>query len=316
MSLPNAYPPERARLRLVLAAGRSPAADAGVLPHEVGFFALYALVIVRLLTSPLGVAWTEVGIWASFAATSAVLIALTREHSAAWAWRVRLGGYVVLMNAVYFRMGAVFAATAGVRRDSALQRVDTLLFGQPLPLYFDGASRVVTSELLSFCYLLLFPYILVSCGRHLVRLRRAPAEARAFYSGLFLVYAIGFAGYLLVPAQGAWLEMPHAFHHDIAGGWITALNRAVVERGSNRVDVFPSLHVAASAFMLFFDRRFARWRYQLYLPAAVGLWISTVYLRFHYGIDVIAGALVAATALRAAFAIVQPPRASIEATPT
>jgi membrane-associated phospholipid phosphatase len=314
MSLPNAYLPERAGLRLVPPARRSSGEDAGVLPHEAGFFALYALVIARLLFSPLGVAWTEVGIWASFAATSAVLVALTRDHGAIWAWRVRLGGYVVLMNAAYFRMGAVFAATDGVRRDAALQHVDMLLFGKPLPLYFDAASHVVASELLSFCYFLLFPYILVSCGRHLVRLKRAPAEARAFYSGLFLVYAIGFAGYLLVPAQGAWLDMAHAFRHDIAGGWMTALNRAVVERGSNRVDVFPSLHVAASAFMLFFDRRFARWRYQLYLPAAVGLWISTVYLRFHYGIDVIAGALLAGLALRVAFAIVQPPRASIEVT--
>jgi membrane-associated phospholipid phosphatase len=314
MSLPNVQPRERAALRLVPSAQRGSANDAGVLPHEIGFFALYALVITRLLLSPLGVAWTEVGIWASFAATSVVLIALTRDHRTTWAWRVRLGGYVVLMNAAYFRMGAVFDATAGVRRDAALQRVDTLLFGQPLPLYFDGASNVVTSELLSFCYFLLFPYILLSCARHLVRFGRAAAEARAFYSGLFLAYAIGFAGYVLVPAQGAWLAMPHAFGHDIAGSWMTALNRVVVERGSNRVDVFPSLHVAASAFMLFFDRRFARWRYRLYLPAAVGLWISTVYLRFHYGIDVIAGALLAGLALRVAFAVAHRTRASIEVT--
>ena len=84
---------------------------------------------------------------------------------------------------------------------------------------------------------------------------------------------------------------------------MTALNHTVVERGSNRVDVFPSLHVAARAFMLFFDRRFARWRYRLYLPAAVGLWVSTVYLRFHYGIDVLAGALLAVVALLVAFAV-------------
>jgi membrane-associated phospholipid phosphatase len=97
--------------------------------------------------------------------------------------------------------------------------------------------------------------------------------------------------------------MPNAFHYPIAGGWMTALNQAVVAHGSNRVDVFPSLHVAVSAFILLFDRRFAVWRYRVYLPAAIGLWISTLYLRFHYGVDVIAGALLAITGLRMAFAI-------------
>ena len=160
---------------------------------------------------------------------------------------------------------------------------------------------------MSLCYFLLFPYILVSCGRQLARFRRAPDEAIAFYSGFFVVYALGFLGYLVVPARGPWLDMPAAFTHPIAGGWLTALNQSVVAQGSNRVDVFPSLHVAASAFMLFFDRRFAPWRYRIYFPAAVGLWISTVYLRFHYGVDVIAGALVAAIALRLAFDMARRP---------
>jgi membrane-associated phospholipid phosphatase len=206
------------------------------------------------------------------------------------------------MNAAYFRMGAVVEAAGGPPRDALLAHLDTLVFKRPLPLYFD-VSHALVSELLSICYFLLFPYILLSCGRQLVRFSRAPHETRAFYSGLFLVYAIGFIGYLAWPARGPWLEMPLAFSRHIAGGWLTAFNQSVVDRASNRVDVFPSLHVAASAFMLFFDRRFAPWRYRAYFPAAVGLWISTVYLRFHYGVDVLAGAIVAILALRVAFAM-------------
>lgn len=274
----------------------------GALPHEYAFFALYALVVTRLLFAG-HMAWSELLIWGGFAAASAALILLTSERDKVTTWRVRLGAYVILMNAVYFRMGAVFDVVGGVRRDALLQQVDTLLFGRPLPLYFDGAAQPGIAELLSFCYFLLYPYILISCGRQLVRLGRAPREARAFYSGLFLVYAIGFAGYLFVPARGAWLDIPAAFRHPITGGWITALNQRVVEGGSNRVDVFPSLHVAVSAFILLFDRRFAPWRYRVYLPAAVGLWISTLYLRFHYGIDVFAGALLAVVGLRVAYAM-------------
>jgi membrane-associated phospholipid phosphatase len=130
------------------------------------------------------------------------------------------------------------------------------------------------------------------------------------------VYALGFIGYLFVPAHGAWLDIPRAFHNPIAGGWITSLNRAIVEHGSNRVDAFPSLHVAVSAFIVFFDARFARWRFRLYLPAAVGLWISTLYLRFHYGIDVLVGALLAASALRVAFTMARRGNESMKVTPS
>lgn len=276
-----------------------------VLPHESGFFALYAFVLVRLLLSPFGTAWVEVAVWLGFLMVSLSLVVLTESCDRPWAWRVRLGSYVVLMNAAYFRMGSVVAAIGAVSQDAPLQRLDTLLFGRPLPLYFDASHRAV-SELLSICYFLLFPYILLSCGRQLIRYSRAPHETRAFYTGLFLVYAIGFIGYLLVPARGPWLAMPTAFPHAIARGWFTAFNQSVVDQNSNRVDVFPSLHVAASAFMLFFDRRFARWRYRIYLPAAIGLWISTVYLRFHYGVDVLAGGVVALIGLRVAFAIARP----------
>lgn len=278
-----------------------------ILPHEYGFFTLYLIIGVRLVLSSGNTALRELLLWIAFAAASAGLVLLTRRWNTTSAWRFRLGAYLILMNAAYFRMAAVFAATHGVRHDALLQRADTLLFERPLPLWFDGIAQPGFSDLLSFCYFLLFPYILVSCARQLVRLRRAPAEARAFYSGLFLIYAIGFVGYLFVPARGAWLDMAPAFRHPIAGGWITSLNQQIVERGSNRVDVFPSLHVAVSAFILFFDRRFAFWRYRIYLPAAIGLWISTVYLRFHYGVDVLAGALLALVGLRVAFAMTHRP---------
>jgi membrane-associated phospholipid phosphatase len=95
--------------------------------------------------------------------------------------------------------------------------------------------------------------------------------------------------------------MPEAFNHPLTGGWLTHFNDVVVRRGSNRVDVFPSLHVAVSAFILGFDRRFATWRYRLYLVPAVGLWVSTIYLRFHYGVDVLGGFALAAFGLWVAF---------------
>src|SRR5690348_8271162 len=110
-----------------------------LLPHEIGFFVLYALVASKLLISSGTAAWRELLVWIGLAGTSAMLVRLTTRVDTIWAWRVRLGAYVLLMNAAYFRLGAVAAATRAVGRDAPLQHIDTLLFGRPLPLYLDAA---------------------------------------------------------------------------------------------------------------------------------------------------------------------------------
>jgi membrane-associated phospholipid phosphatase len=91
--------------------------------------------------------------------------------------------------------------------------------------------------------------------------------------------------------------MTNQFTQPLDGWWITKWNAAIVATGSNKVDVFPSLHCALSSFLLFFDRRHRPWRFKLYLVPAVGLWFSTIYLRYHYFIDVVCGFALAALAL-------------------
>ena len=63
------------------------------------------------------------------------------------------------------------------------------------------------------------------------------------------------------------------------------------------MDCFPSLHCAVSSYILFFDRRHRRWRFWLYLVPCVGLWVSTLYLRYHYFVDLVAGFALSAAAL-------------------
>ncbi len=267
-----------------------------LLPHELAFAFLLGGLWLWLAVAA-GPFHRQTLIVLALLVAELAVVGLARRRSSLTAWRVRLGFFLLLMNVTYLALGDVVPALREGRADGLLQRVDIRLFGAPLPLYLDAATNRITSEVLSACYVVLFPYILFSCIRHLWKANDSLAVSQRFYSGFFTVYAISFAGYVLFPAQGAYLDMPEAFRYPIEGGWITRLNDAIVRRGSIRVDVFPSLHVAASAFILFFDRTYARWRYLAYLAPAVGLWISTIYLRYHYGIDVIAGFVVTAIGL-------------------
>jgi hypothetical protein len=275
----------------------------GLLPHELAWGALFALVGVRLVAAS-GFGATTL-LWWGLALLAALPVVASLRTPSEGRWRVRLLACLVVMNGAYALMGRVVAATGGVRRDALLQRIDTRLFGAPLPLYLDrSAAHPAAVELLSACYFAFLPYVAVSCvGYALRRPARERPVAAAFFAGLFTVYAIGFLGYFLVPARGPWLDIPGAFAHPLplaAGGWITRLNDAVVRHGSNGVDVFPSLHIAVSTFILLFDRRHARWRYRLCVLPAIGLWVSTVALRYHYGVDVLAGFALALVGLRLA----------------
>ena len=120
---------------------------------------------------------------------------------------------------------------------------------------------------------------------------------RRLFVGLFTIYGIGFLGYSLVPAGRPQLVTQMECTVPLIGWAITRFNAFVVEQGSNGVDVFPSLHCAISAYLLFFDRQHTRWRYRLYLVPCAGLWLATVYLRYHYFIDVVCGFALAAFAL-------------------
>jgi len=83
------------------------------------------------------------------------------------------------------------------------------------------------------------------------------------------------------------------FHTALHGPWLVDSLMGAVDRGSNAVDVFPSVHVAASLYLLLFDWQHYRQRFWWVLVPCAVLWMSTVYLRFHYFVDLLAGVAVA-----------------------
>lgn len=212
-------------------------------------------------------------------------------------WRIRLAYFGIAMNVAFQQMRTAVPAFRSWRADELLQTVDQYLVGGNLSIAAQGLVHPALTDLFSGCYLLFFPYLTFSLIAHLF----GPLPlARRFYAGMFSLYGLGFIGYTLLPAAGVYLAMPDAFSVPLEGGTLTRWNTQLVHLGSTRVDVFPSLHVAVSSFILFFDWRHRRWRFWAYLLPCVGLWLSTLYLRYHYFIDVLAGFALAALALRIA----------------
>lgn len=194
--------------------------------------------------------------------------------------------YALGMNVTFEAMGGAIPAIRSVRYDSILLDADRWMFTVSPNVWADQFAFPALTDIMSVCYLFFMPLLFVGLVRYLFWQKELLG---IFYRGLFTVYGIGFLGYLLVPAAGPYLAYPDLFSTPLEGGLISRLTHTMVIVGSNKVDVFPSLHCAVSAYMLGFAFRYHRKEFWWILAPIVGLWMSTIYLRYHYVIDVICG---------------------------
>ena len=270
--------------------------EPGLMMHEAAFLAVLSLIWGRLAAAA-GLLAAETLVYAAMLLAIPASIGLARWAARRWGgpWpgRARLFGFVPLMWFVFGDLRRSIPLFHAGHADALLQAWDLRLLGGSLPAWFDGRLAPWPTEVLSLCYSLFFVYLLSAAIGWLF----APAaKARAFYAGLFTLYAAGFAGYVTLPALGPYATMH--FAHPVQGWGLTRLLLAVVPFGTNQADAFPSLHCAVTAFILGFDaiaghRRRAAW---CAVPVAL-LWVSTLALRFHYAVDVGAGFTLAALCL-------------------
>ena len=265
-----------------------------ILLHEA-CFALFAVVAwVRFATS-LGPASPDALLYLALLAAGCALVVAGPALADDTGAKLRLSVYPVGLAVAYLNLGSALARAGARLRDTDLFRIDCWLTGTTPSLVLQPLVRPALTDALSLCYGLFIPYFATSLIWYL--LGELPV-ARRFFAGLIGLYSIGFLGYLLVPASGPYLAFARLYSVALTGGWLTQANASVVDIGGNKVDVFPSLHCAASAFVLAFDYRHSRGRFWLFLVPVAGLWFSTVYLRFHYLVDLVAGFALAAVALR------------------
>jgi membrane-associated phospholipid phosphatase len=75
----------------------------------------------------------------------------------------------------------------------------------------------------------------------------------------------------------------------LEGGWFTAAINLIERFGRVHGAAFPSAHVAGAMVALLAARRYRPWLYWVSLPFFVCMCVATVYGRYHYVADVLAG---------------------------
>jgi len=241
-----------------------------------------------LLIAPDKPAWWGVVPAAHLGVVALIWLARTRKGPRSRLFTVLRDWYPVFLMPPLFKEVEFLARRLGDWRLTAVvQKWDLAIFRADWSLELSRSFPwVALSELLHFsyfAYLLLVPAI--GARWYLAGCRRAFGEL------VFLVVVTAYASYLffvLFPVDSPfYLQPPPGKPFD--GYPFYNLVHIVSGHGGARGGAFPSAHVSITTAVwlaaLRNDRRLAGWL----LPVAFGIFVATVYGRFHYVLDVFAG---------------------------
>ena len=185
--------------------------------------------------------------------------------------------------------GPVIAATNPLRFDGLMAAADLQLLGPVAHAWRHLLGRPAwLVDLASIAYV---SYYVMPLGIGIAlyatnRRREFEETSLAVIATLLLTYA----GYFLFPASGP--RVPAALGASVLGGGVVSeAVRAFVAAGEmNVLDAFPSGHTALGLVSAWLGWRMLPRARAVLVAAAAGIVFATVYLSYHYVVDVIAGA--------------------------
>jgi membrane-associated phospholipid phosphatase len=213
--------------------------------------------------------------------------------------QILLDYYVVACIVVIFDgLGPLIRAVNPVDKDPYLIAFDRWLTGTDPTVALERFATPFLSDVLTFFYSLYYfhPIVFGALVIHDDR-SRPPAErdfSRYAFTMVF-VFFVSYVGYFLVPAVGPRFTVPHA--GPLPRGTVArVIDDTLNTLERNKRDCFPSGHTMVVTAVLIEAARRSKKTFWVFLPFAVGLLMATVYCRYHYVADVLAGlALVAVT---------------------
>jgi hypothetical protein len=222
---------------------------------------------------------------------------LRHRFTRALLYRLVIFGTVQLS---YFFLGHLLPLVRPIALDTELHALDLKLFGVEPAMALDRFVGPMTTEWFAFFYYGYF-FLLALHVIPLLLFARQPRIVSEFSLGLLVVFCVGHMLYMVVPGFGPYKAMADQFAHPFPRGlWLDTVMTTVAEGGAQK-DIFPSLHTAAPMFIALFsyrNRHLVPFKYT-WAPVAFmafNIIIATMFLRWHYVIDVVAGLVLSVVA--------------------
>jgi hypothetical protein len=207
------------------------------------------------------------------------------------------------IQVTYFIMRGLLPVVNPGSLDLELHQLGMHWFGVEPALALQSWVTPATTEWFAFFY---YGYFFV-LALHVIPIIFFGRDSRLlseFALGLLLVLAVGQSLYLLVPGYGPAKGLPELFSVELPDGvWWHLVKELVASAGAQK-DIFPSIHTAAPSFILLFsfhNRAHLPYRYSWPLVAffVFNIIVATMFLRWHWLVDIVAGLVLALVAFAA-----------------
>jgi membrane-associated phospholipid phosphatase len=219
----------------------------------------------------------------------------------------------------YKEMALLIPSIRGVDFDAALARLDHRLWGADPVVWLERLQSPWLTEYLQFAYTLFIPCVVLvgvwlwlvgrrfqahagfpaGFGGGAARKRRPTGHEFRFYAFVITLGFLGsYLGYFLVPVRGPRFYLAALPHAPLAGVWMfDTLQHLLDHLESAHYDCFPSGHTALTMIACWGSRRISPRVFLGFCLYTASIVFATVYLRYHYTVDVLAGAGLAAVVL-------------------
>lgn len=195
---------------------------------------------------------------------------------------------VIAVLIIFDSLGLIVHAVNPVDIDHVLIQIDYLAFGGYPTVMIEPYMQPLLTDVLQIAYATYY-FMPVAIGILLKVRGRQEEFERVLFLILFCFY-FSYVGYILFPALGPRYVMPHLHGVEISGFLVTEQVQNILNllEGVKR-DAFPSGHTAIALLVLVLSRRYEKVLFLILLLPVALLVIGTVYLRYHYVVDVVAG---------------------------
>ena len=172
--------------------------------------------------------------------------------------------------------------------DPILIRIDYMIFNNHPTVMLERIATPFLTDVLQISYSTYY-FIPISFGLILLLNDQRKEFERSLFLILFCFY-LSYLGYILTPALGPRFTIAHLHSTALKGLFVAEPIQNLLNylEGIKR-DAFPSGHTAVALIVLYLAYRFKRGFFWVLLPVVAVLLFSTVYCRYHYVVDVIAG---------------------------
>ncbi|OSS42209.1 hypothetical protein DESAMIL20_1762 [Desulfurella amilsii] len=197
---------------------------------------------------------------------------------------------VVFLGFIFESLAWIIPFIQPKNKDIYLIRFDNAIFSKPVADYFLIFNKPIFNDIFAVFYT--FYYFLPLVLLYYLYKKQKLVYLEYSLFALSLAYYISYIGYMLVPAIGPRYSIE--FSQPIQAGFIYSYIYAFLDRFEHiKQDCFPSGHVAISvlANMLVFGIN--KKAGYFIIPLVIILILATLALRYHYGVDDIAGLLLA-----------------------